>query len=378
MKNIYLTIILLFTLTAVASAQTVSGSYTLADLITNGESGKVYKITEDLIGVYCPPNYPNVIFAKDDNGYANYSQPSDDQIEQGLIFDEQGGYVDQWGDWWGTFDQSNWVKIELPEGSDASVFVDHLIKKNTIIGRVNVQNYPCNPLGLTLVIENENSLPQVGSGETYSPNTYCVANFVMQPDWYLVKPQNQEYAKIHWAVYNSADKKFYVPKKNGDINGYNLSGSFEVDMGLWEQQANVDPNSVFQDKYVYEFPAIIEFRLGETFGLDIDPGFDNEHNIHFAPQRLRAAAYDVGNGGERPYYTDEDGGKHYYTVIVYPLRLDTPGVVTAVEQVQVESTVSSVTYVDMQGRVKKNPTEGMCIEVTRYTDGTTSTRKVVK
>ena len=356
MKNIYLTIILLVTLAAVASAQS---RMTLADIISQGESGETYTVRGDLIGVYVSPHYPNVIFAKDDNGYAFPMSPAEGQA----IYDQVEN-----------FDQSNWVKVVLPEGTNATTYLNKKIKTLTLTGQVNLQNAPCNPLGLTLTVGG--SLPQTNGDFTYSPNTYCVANFVMQ-EMFLVKPQNQEYAKIHWAVYNAADKKFYVPASGNGTNGYNLGGSFEISMDLWEQQPKIDPNEVFQDGYVYEFPAIIEFRLGETFGLIIDPGFSGENNIFYAPRPGGQHRMGIGNAGQTPYYTDEDENKYYYNVIVYPLSLDTPGVITAVEQVEMERMVSGVTYVDMQGRVTKNPTEGMCIEVTRYTDGTTSTRKVV-
>lgn len=355
-------------LATMASAQT---SYTLANLIKKGNSGKTYTITDDLVGVYVSPHYPNVIFAKDEKGYESPSYPSDDQINNNRLYDERDGVLDDWGEWQGTFDQSNWVKIVLPEGTDAGAYRKKIIKKNTLTGMVNVQNNPCNPLGLTLSVEG--TLPTAGNSSTYTPNTYCTANFVMQPEWYLVKPQNQEYAMIHWAVWHAADKKFYVPKQAGTVNSAGLKGSFPVDMSLWEMERNVDPTTVFQDGYLYEFPALIEFRLGSTFTLDIDPGFGNDHNIHFAPPRR---IHEIGDGGEPPYIEDEDHNRQTYTVLVYPLNIASE-VITGVEQVRTGAAVQSVRYVDVQGHVAAEPRPGVNICVTTYSDGTVLTEKVL-
>ena len=375
MKKLYIlaTTILL---AAGASAQTTP-RYSLADLITEGESGKFYTIDEDLLAVYVPASYPNVIFAKDDNAYAAYSQPTEEQIENDKLYDEREGYLDQWGDWYGTFDQSNWVKIVLPEGTDATSYKGYFIKKRTLTGRVNVQNSPCNPMGLTLYVEDANNLPQKGSAQDYDPNTYCTANFVKQDVWYLVKPQNQEYAFVHWAVYNKADKKFYVPKKNvqEEWNMANLSGCFEVDMSLFEPSPGADPDIIYEDGYMYEFHAMIEFRLGGTdFGLNIDPGFGNEHNIHFAPRRV----IEIGNGGETPYVMDDEQNLYYYRIMVYPLDKPSEGVITSIEGLKANKQVQSVRYCDLQGHMSDTPHRGFNIAVTTYSDGTTQTTKQLR
>ena len=374
MKKFYTLFLTTILLAMSASAQTTP-RYTLADLITEGESGKFYTIDEDLLAVYVSEVYPNVIFAKDDNAYAAYSQPTEDQYNNGKLYDERNGYFDQWGDWYGTFDQSNWVKIVLPEGMSAEAYRGKYIKSRTLTGRVNIQNTPCGPMGLTLYVEDANNLPQIGSSETYTPNTYCTANFVKQDVWYLVKPQNQEFAKIHWAVYHQADKKFYVPAQNlaEGWNSANLAGSFPVDMSHYAPHPGIDPNEVYQDGYMYEFPALIEYRLGGTdFGLNIDPGFGNEHNIHFTPRKGMPA----GNAGDTPFVTDDDNNVYYYRIMVYPLE-ESEGVITGVEQTVGVRSVESVRYSDLQGRLSATPHPGMNIVVTTYSDGSTTTRKTI-
>ena len=383
MKKIYFTIILLFTLALTASAQ-VPESMQLRNIILDGGLDEYYTISNTLVGVYVPPRYKNVVYAKDKNNgtSVSYSTPSDDQIESGKIFDNKND-----------FSQSNWIKIYFPEGYDASSFAGKEIKAGSVTGQFHVANTPAGPVGLfvdvDVTVNGEHvSLPITTVDNVYTYNTYCTCNFVQQPEWFLVKPKNLEVAKIRWAVYKGSGE-FIVPKRNGDVNGYNLPGSFTVDMTMWEAAENVDPDDVFSVGYIYEFPALIEFSTGNNVSLNIDPGFDGDINyapahtpgdvveyadnsfvgINRAPMREGESGFEFGEPGSLP-----EG----YHATVFPLRLETPGVITAVEQVEVERTVSSVTYVDIQGRVTKNPAEGMCIEVTRYTDGTTSTKKVVK
>ena len=53
-------------------------------------------------------------------------------------------------------------------------------------------------------------------------------------------------------------------------------------------------------------------------------------------------------------------------------------VLTAVEDVESSKTVAGVRYVNMTGQQSQQPFEGVNVVVTRYTDGTTSTTKLIK
>ena len=55
-----------------------------------------------------------------------------------------------------------------------------------------------------------------------------------------------------------------------------------------------------------------------------------------------------------------------------------PGVLTAVKEVVVTGDVVSRTYVNAQGMKSDKPFDGINIVITRYSDGTTSTTKVVR
>lgn len=397
MKKIYTTLMMAVMLAGVAVAQENVQTLTLNDIITTGQLSEFYTIKDDLVGVYAPPHFPRVIFAKDADGYANRSEPSKEQYNAGRLYDERSGhfetYVDDFGytveRWVGSFDQSNWVKISLPEGADAKYLEGKIIKGGTVTGRANLQEFPCSPIGLTISLQDDATLPEAGAAQEYNPNLYCCGNFVKQESWYFVKPQNQEYANVRWAVFHAVDTMFYAPKNNSG-----LPGSFHFDMSLWEPQPGINPFLVFEDGLQYEFPAIIEFRLGVTIGLIIDPGFDGDiiiwgddggdgngngdgdgGNYKKAPRRM-----DVTNlPGEKPTFTDGEGVVYPYTVMVYPLRLPQPGIVTAVDEtVTPVKTLVSTQYVDLQGRVSDTPFEGLNIVRKTFSDGSVMTMKAIK
>lgn len=380
MKRIYVLLFAFMALSSIAMAQ--PAKLTLKNIISQGVSGEFYTVRGDLVGVYVSPHCPNVIFAKDDNDYANKSHPTTEQYEAGLLYDEKDGTFDEFEEWNGSFDQSNWVKIVLPEGEDAHQFLRHKIKSLTVTGRINIQEYPTKPLGLTITIMQNPAtpdvpftLPVVGDPCDYNANLYCCGNFVKQEDYYFVKPQNQEYVNIRWAVWHAADTMFYAPARNGGINQLSLPGSFKIDMSLWEPEANKSPFDVFQDEYQYEFPAIVEFFVGSILTINIDPGFSGENNIHFAPRRVQA----TDNPGVPPTYTDEDGVVYPYNVLVYPLRLDKPGEFTGADDVLAQpATVVGKRYVDLQGRVSSEPFQGLNVVQTTYSDGSVQVYKYVK
>ena len=385
MKKFYTTLLMIAAMAGVAVAQENVQTMTLNDIITTGQLSEFYTIENDLIGVYAPPHYPRVIFAKDANEYANRSEPTKEQYNANpkRLYDERDGFFETYEDefgytverWVGTFDQSNWVKIALPEGADAKYLEGKVIKGGTVTGRSNLQAFPSDPLGLTISLKDDAPLPEAGEEVSYEPNLYCCGNFVKQDSWYFVKPQNQEYANIHWAVWHAADTMFYAPKNNTG-----LPGSFPISMSLWEPQPNISPFDVFEDGLQYEFPAMIEFRLGVNFGLIIDPGFDGDIIIwgdgnYNAPRRMDV----TDNPGERPTYVDSEGGVYIYTVIVYPLRLSSPGVLTGVdENVQTVKTLVNTQYVDLQGRVSDKPFEGLNIVRKTFSDGSVTTMKAIK
>ena len=352
MKKFYLSILTIL-LAVAASAQTPP-QMSLANIIFRGEKSTVYTITNKLYGVYVPPRYPNVLFAKDNKSSVGPSEPTDAQVANGKIYDN----VED-------FDQSNWVKIYFPVGKDASDYAGKEIPGGTITGRVNVANTPAGPVGLFIDVDGY-TYPTIGAAREYEGNTYNCANFVQQ-DWFFVKPKNLEYCNIHWAVYHG-ENKFYVPKNSS------WPGSFKVDMELWAQQTDdnsVTADDVFQVGHAYEFPAIVQFSIEQQVGLNIDPGFDGDHNYGGKAPRLREEeeGFEFGEEGTLP--------EGYRNVLVYPLSIKSD-IITAVDQVETASEVKSVQYYDLQGRMSNAPLKGVNIKSTTYSDGSVTNEKIVK
>ena len=79
MKKIYFALLFIVAFGSMAVAQEAE-TLTLAQIIGQGKLSEFYTIENDLVAVYCPPHYPNAIFCKDANEYANRSEPTEEQF----------------------------------------------------------------------------------------------------------------------------------------------------------------------------------------------------------------------------------------------------------------------------------------------------------
>ena len=362
MKKFYLSILTIL-LALTASAQEPTGasaddpiSRSLSGIIQTGSQSKFYTLTNKLYGVYVPPRYPNVLFAKDNNNHFNKSEPTGYPI--GKIYDN-----------YEAFDQSNWIKIIFPAGYNvnASDYVGKEITGRTITGQVNVASTPAGPVGIYIDVRLDKKVRSINEESTfdgYNGNTYCCANFVQQ-EWFFVKPKNLEYCNIHWAVYDG-NNRFLVPSNSS------WHGSFKVDMILWEQQTDdnsVTADDVFTEGHAYEFPAIVQFSVDNQIGLNIDPGFDGDIIINAPRPKEEEEGFDVGLAGTLP--------EGYRNVMVYPLRIKSD-VTTSIDRAETSKEVQSVEYYDLQGRRSATPVKGFNIKSTTYSDGTVTNEKIVK
>ena len=78
--------------------------------------------------------------------------------------------------------------------------------------------------------------------------------------------------------------------------------------------------------------------------------------------------------GEKP----SADGQFYVVEYNIPFKIDSNNVITGVEGVSAEKQVTGVTYYNTMGLPSVTPWQGVNIVVTRYTDGTTTTAKVVR
>ena len=310
----------------------------LAGLIKSGDTSKEFIISNNLDYVF---STDNAIWAKDKDG---------DAVDASAMGPNQSYYIGtetynslRNGD----FDQSNWVKLILP-GNDyvTPSTYDHQLLGQTIIGRLVDADNPT----VELTVEPIFSSKRVG----YVPNTYIPSNFVEQPQYFFVTPKPQEYCNVVWACYRGQENGkhvFTVPDKqqrdNGAwINKEDLPGALIVEVGDLLNR----PSYSFVPGELYELTGIIEKLPGSAAG---------------SPRHVMA----------------QDGTPSAnYALNLVSYQGEGNLVITAVEDVTdvVSREVADVKYVNMAGMVSNRPFDGVNIVVTRYTDGSTSTMKILK
>lgn len=245
---------------------------------------------------------------------------------------------------WGGWDQSNWVMLRFDENTDMTDYhVYQTINAGTLKGTyVDAENFCIN-------VESMETGGDVG----YVPNTFCPANFLdfnlnldgeggaVSPSgrkFFFLNPKVQEVADVTLAVWDKTNSRFIMPSGNG-ANQAGIVGYFTVNC-LYNKDGDVIENLV--DKTMYSFRGV----------LNVAPGGSN-------------LAKDAPTGPDA-------------TKVVMPFDLNDQSVITAISDVMGSKAVSSVKYYNIMGVESNKPFDGVNIVVTRYSDGTISTTKVLR
>lgn len=351
-------------------------SLLLEDLVQVGVEGQPYTISNQLHAVEVTWDNNRgkfAIFAKDDHMYANKSYPTANQ-ESYLIRYENGSFINEVAQ--EDYDQSNWIEILIP--SDVT-------QKNP-----NITNYQSTLEGLKETFENKilaagsitgtyvdalnptievTTRPTPGSASTYMPNIYCTANFPMynfenggaqgnDGIYFMMAPKPHEFCKVVWAYYGGSGNYFIAPQREGDeINGHDFKGSFLANMSLCE-----DIDVVYEDVAPY-------------FSNSTDAGLLYGFNAI-----VRKTEANQANGAPHRIQPSDSGTETNPAYVVYPLNRSTTSSdnVVDVKELLGGKTIESIHYYNTMGMEGKTPFEGINIVVTRYTDGSTSTYKVMK
>ena len=335
----------------------------LATIEKEGVKNQQYTVADRLL-VVAANDDEHVIWAKDEGNVSiARTEIKDGQTdymrfvaENDLSTAQDAGVLIQKGDW----DQSNWVMIKLLESDEnynsPSEYEGSYILPASLTGRYTDD--------LNYMIEAMTSLEEIvdATGGDYTPNVFCAANFLdanlnLTADsegavdytgnrhYFFVNPKVQEVATITYAVWDGS--RFVMPEKDGEeINGAGLKGAFTPD---WKYNGSTPS---LQTGVAYQFHAVLNV-------VPQSSGTPRREGSTVTPQQQAA-----------------DGNK-----VVCPLDL-TGGndqIVTEVRDLNGGvREVASVKYVSVTGVVSDKPFEGMNIIVTRYTDGTTSTAKVMR
>ena len=248
---------------------------------------------------------------------------------------------------------------------------------------------------------NLSTLPnELDETSAYKPNIYTPANFLLEniddtgdePGaksyrddvlgeqlFFMMDGKPQEMGMVVWCYYPGSGDYFYIPERAGDqVNGHRFHGNFKADMSLCED-ANVSTQHGSTVKSCYP-------NASNDLGNDIEQvalyGFNaiirknpayNWTGRNGAPRRVDVVPYEDGmekdaDGNLRPAF------------IIYPINAaaNATGTVTAVAEFTTDKAVESVRYYNIMGMESKTPFEGINIVVTRYTDGSTSTTKILR
>lgn len=375
-----------------------NNSLRLEDLVEIGEVDHTYTISNQLKAAavtWDDNQHKFAIFAKDDEMYANKRYPGSGmdsyliRYENNYVIEVDGEPQDS------TFindvpqedyDQSNWIEILIPSTisskgdnnymSALDGFKDQFEGKILEAGKVS--GTYIDALNPTIQVTN---LPDIATTSAYTPNIYCTGNFLMENldgdgaqsyrdgdpsgSYFMMDAKPQEYCKVVWAYFEDNSNYFVAPEREGDkVNGLRIRGSFLADMSLCEDQSVTaersaqdvfDPSGTGTTSVLYGFRAIVRKNRNSTVWS----------SSNGAPHRIQP----YGDGMETPQPA----------YIVYPLEgQNSSENVTNVEEVLTVKTVKSVRFYNLMGVESDKPFEGINIVVTRYSDGSTSTVKVLK
>lgn len=370
-------------------------SIRLEDLVEVTTTGGIYTISNPLqaVKVTWDDNHGKfAIFAKDDEMYKAKRKPLDGQGTY-LIRYQKGDFtntVEQ-----ADYDQSNWIEILIPSevtnklsGEYESTLSELQAQfENKILPGGSIEGAYVDALNPTIDY-SLTKLPSDLATSEYTPNIYTPANFLMEniddtdgaksyrddelgnQYFFMMDGKPQEMGLVVWCYYPGNGDYFYIPARVGDqVNGHQFHGSFKADMSLCEDpnvdksktvaqcfdRSNLDGNGIDQVK-LYGFNAIVRKN----------PAY-NSGSSNGAPRRVDVA----------PYYEGTETNPAY---IVYPLNAGakSTGTVTSVAELASSRVVESVRYYNIMGMESEQPFEGINIVVTRYSDGSSSTAKVLR
>jgi len=333
----------------------------------NGEKDKTYTVSDRLQGVYAQGSSLwckdlgdiSIIKTTPNAGQVDYLAKTLTTADH-LFSDAM-----RVGDW----DQSNWVELDFSgfgaQGNDMAVALkDHFIKAKTVTGVYS------DDVNYTIKVS---STPVADGDASYVPNTYCTANFLESnlmsgtsagptingTTYYFLNPKIQEYAIVTYAMWDKAQQIMVIPD-NTPFDGAACIGRWDLN-NVGDQLTALDAafDAPETSNNVYEFHIIVQ-RTDKSYGTP-----------SAATQQGAPALKDA------PSLKPEQTASPVLRTQPLDLTADSP-LPTAITRVGTEAQPVSVEYVNIAGVRSSKPWQGVNIIVTRYSDGTTTTTKVVK
>ncbi len=331
-----------------------SAATTLGWIEQKGVKNQSYTVADDL----------QVVWVNTEKSVA-WARDLVDNIDAVEIPTDKIDYMQYAGQQKGEWQQNNWVMLDL-RGIETSEFVK--ISNNCVIKGGTLAGEYVDPINYTIKVSGDAVLEIGESIGKYTPNVYCAANYGADKngiqasgvdgsdkEYWFMTPKVMEVATHTWSVWNDNPAGFFVPAFNDTdfgqvINGAHLKGGYEADLTTYNV-VNFTPSQ----GQAYEFLGVVMLQPEET----TTPAS--------APRRAGSNSHDV----------EDTNLNADYKVAALNLTGGQGQIVTGVNQLQAGREVVSVTYCDVAGRMSQKPFQGLNIIVTRYTDGTTVTRKAL-
>ncbi len=298
----------------------------LADILQNGTENGLYTVTDDLTAAYKSED-GSIVFAKTNNDYSPR--------------ETRGSKADPYAN--ADFDQSNWIRLKGIAGMGNSMADWRaVIPAGTLRGYLT-HDEQGNP---TLNILTKSIT--FSEGSAYEGNKMNIGNFGLvqgkdAQNVFLVTPKPYEYVYVHNAALNSDKTTFSMPSKESLLNDYNLVGQAKVD---WTMENGIEDKfapSAYNPYNVFSFFAIAYRNTAR-------------------PSDLPSTA--TANGGWTLIPVKAAFVNNYNTSIT-PTENDSKH-------------IARVRYYNLLGAECPNPTAGVYVRVTTYTDGSTKSEKIYK
>lgn len=334
----------------------------------NGEKDKTYTVSDRLQGVYAQGGH---LWCKDLGDISIVkTEPYTGQVDYLATTLTTTNHLFPNAMRIGNWDQSNWVELDFSGygaagNSMASALVNKYIKAGTITGVYS------DDVNYTITLT---AAPEADGDATYVPNTYCTTNFLegnltlkagdtgpaVTKDgtttyYYFLNPKIQEYAIITYAMWDKPNQIMVIP------NNTPFSGAACI--GRWDLNNVGDQLSALDAAYVapqtcnneYEFHIIVQ-RTNKSYGSPISG---------------------AKAGADAPSGKTEQSASDVIRTQPLDLQASSP-LPTAINGVISNAQPISVEYVNIAGMRSSKPWQGVNIIVTRYSNGTTTTTKMVK
>lgn len=223
----------------------------------------------------------------------------------------------------------------------------------------------------------------------YNGTTYCVYTPII--DIYGIMPENNELAPdgdAHayepymyrvWCLYEGARNFKHAPNENGHMS---LADDGELHAPfLIGEVRKTDDQAVSDHEVIGAALEHMDDQAQWSFGAPAEEGTEDEMEFiirfYYKKTVTDAPHYTDGgdNGGAKGLREGDETNRQFYVVETSGTGKD---IQTAINEMFMNGEVVSRTYVNAQGMQSDVPFDGLNIVITRYSDGTTSTTKVVR